>query len=405
MRQADNGEGSLGLYTEVVDPDRLVHDPLVSVVMITYNHEPYITQAIEGVLSQETDFPIELIIGEDCSTDRTREIVLDYQRHYPETIRVLLSRQNVGMHANGRRTMLAARGEYISFCEGDDWWHRRDKLQIQIPFFQADNSLAYLSGGIQSISAEGEVIISEKYDGCGQRLIPFEYQDLILLAVPLRTCTVVARADAVRRALLGDTLCSDHSQLFGDLPLWMELSQVGKMAYLRENLASFRQSPNSMTRRSDPLYGHRVLMSFIEVRYRALERYPLPGGASQTASVKATFIRRIMVSAAWVGDSLEVKNQLKRLRALGGKVGWREIACAVVAPIPLPRRALTVAWRRAICPLLERIGLDPRKSLRAEVSGGVPIDPRGPWSPDETLEVRPSARRTLRGDCAGPARP
>lgn len=111
MRQACNGEDTLGLHTEVVDRDRLVLDPLVSVVMVTYNHEPYIAQAIEGVLSHETDFPIELIIGEDCSTDRTREIVLDFQRRYPEIIRALLSRQNVWMHVNGTRTMLAAGGQ------------------------------------------------------------------------------------------------------------------------------------------------------------------------------------------------------------------------------------------------------------------------------------------------------
>ena len=130
-------------YSEYSDTTFLVEDPLVSVVMITYNHEPYIAQAIEGVVSQETDFPIELIIGEDCSTDRTREIVLEFQRRYPEIIRVLFSGKNVGMQTNGTRTILAARGEYMAICEGDDWWHRKDKLQIQIPFFLADNSLVF----------------------------------------------------------------------------------------------------------------------------------------------------------------------------------------------------------------------------------------------------------------------
>ena len=168
-----------------------MRDPLVSVVMTTYNHEPYIAQAIEGVLSQETDFPMELIIGEDCSTDRTREIVLEFQRRYPEMIRVLLSEKNVGMHENFRRTALAARGKYMAFCEGDDWWHRRDKLKIQIPFFRADNSLVCVAGDVRHISAQGQLIEPEKQSHCTQPPIRVEYQDIILHnTFSYYTCTV-----------------------------------------------------------------------------------------------------------------------------------------------------------------------------------------------------------------------
>jgi len=69
---------------------------MVSVEMITYNHGPYLAEAIEGVIAQKTDFPIELVIGEDCSTDNTRDIALDYQRRYPHLIRVIYSDRNVG---------------------------------------------------------------------------------------------------------------------------------------------------------------------------------------------------------------------------------------------------------------------------------------------------------------------
>ena len=79
---------------EISDPAVLSKNPVVSVKMITYNHEPYIPQAIEGVLMQETNFPIELIIGEDCSTDGTREIIFDYQQKYPDIIRVITSEKN-----------------------------------------------------------------------------------------------------------------------------------------------------------------------------------------------------------------------------------------------------------------------------------------------------------------------
>jgi glycosyltransferase involved in cell wall biosynthesis len=111
--------------------------PLVSVHMITYNHEPYIRKAIECVLSQKTHFPFELVIGEDCSTDGTREIVFDYARRFPDIIRVIASDQNAGMKNNFVRTNHACRGKYIAYCEGDDHWHHPEKLQRQADFLES----------------------------------------------------------------------------------------------------------------------------------------------------------------------------------------------------------------------------------------------------------------------------
>jgi glycosyltransferase involved in cell wall biosynthesis len=88
--------------------------------MITYNHENYIREAIEGVLMQKTDFPIELIIGEDCSTDDTREIVVDYANKYPDIIKAQLPEKNRGMQNNFLAILEAAHGKYIALCEGKD---------------------------------------------------------------------------------------------------------------------------------------------------------------------------------------------------------------------------------------------------------------------------------------------
>ncbi len=75
--------------------------PLVSISMLTYNHAPFIAQAIEGVLQQQTNFPFELVIGEDCSTDNTREIVYEYHKKHPDIIRVITSDKNIGETRNG----------------------------------------------------------------------------------------------------------------------------------------------------------------------------------------------------------------------------------------------------------------------------------------------------------------
>ena len=122
---------------ETSDPEKLCKHPVVSVWMTTYNHEPYIRQAIEGVMMQKTDFEFELVIGEDCSTDKTREICFEYQKKHPDKIRVLWSAKNLNRNphpagGNGRRTLVRCRGEFIADCEGDDYWIDPLKLQKQV---------------------------------------------------------------------------------------------------------------------------------------------------------------------------------------------------------------------------------------------------------------------------------
>lgn len=109
----------------------------VSVAMPTYNQKAYIRDAIEHVLRQKTTFPFELIIGEDRSTDGTRDIVSSYQEENPDIIRVVTSNSNVGAAANNRRILETCRGKYIAFCDGDDYWHDLEKLQKQVDFWTA----------------------------------------------------------------------------------------------------------------------------------------------------------------------------------------------------------------------------------------------------------------------------
>ncbi len=103
----------------------------VSAVIIAFNHEPFIAQAIEGFLAQKTDFPCELIIADDASTDGTRDVIRKYWQQYPERIRVLLNRHNIGCCRTKVRAYQACRGQYVALLDGDDYWTAADKLQQQ----------------------------------------------------------------------------------------------------------------------------------------------------------------------------------------------------------------------------------------------------------------------------------
>jgi glycosyltransferase involved in cell wall biosynthesis len=110
----------------------------VNICMITYNHQDYIAQAIEGVLKQVTNFKIALIIGEDYSTDTTRKICEVYAEKYPKIIKLVAEDKNVGMMQNFLRTVKECDGKYIAYIEGDDYWTDPLKLQKQIDFLEAN---------------------------------------------------------------------------------------------------------------------------------------------------------------------------------------------------------------------------------------------------------------------------
>jgi len=132
------------------DHSQLSGAPVVSVFMITYQHAAFIREALDSVLMQQVDFPYEICIGEDGSTDGTREICLEYARQHPDKIRLFLrNRCNPGRSAfkapymfNAASTFEACRGKYIAPLEGDDYWLHPHKLQSQVNELEADSSLA-----------------------------------------------------------------------------------------------------------------------------------------------------------------------------------------------------------------------------------------------------------------------
>lgn len=117
--------------------------PMVSVCMITYNQKEYVAVAIESILNQKTDFPVELVIGDDCSSDGTREICKSYMDRYPDRITLRLPKANLGMTANFIENLKACKGKYIAFLEGDDCWTDMNKLQKQVSFMETNHGYAF----------------------------------------------------------------------------------------------------------------------------------------------------------------------------------------------------------------------------------------------------------------------
>jgi len=237
-------------FVEISDARRLVAAPKVSVLMLAYNHGGYLSEAIEGVVTQSCDFGFELIIGEDASSDDTLSIALAYQLRFPEKIRLIRSLSNAGMNENGRRILSLARGEYVSFCEGDDFWCAPDKLARQVELIESDESIGIVhSDWIKTKLIDGRWMYDFRksvHRRVAPRLLVGNLFPTWHFPKILRTCTVLLRREIVSQ--FGESELSKGKYRFGDSVLSAYVTSRFKVAYLPKVTAVYRVSPNSALR-------------------------------------------------------------------------------------------------------------------------------------------------------------
>ena len=143
---------------ETSDTEKLCKKPLVSVLIITYNQEQFIRKAVDSALNQKTDFEYEILIGDDCSTDRTGEICAEYQKKHPDKIRFITADRNVSqLGGNTNRVKYRARGEFIAWLEGDDYWTDPEKLQKQVEVFRKHPEVTLCLCGQERLRPDGSI--------------------------------------------------------------------------------------------------------------------------------------------------------------------------------------------------------------------------------------------------------
>jgi glycosyltransferase involved in cell wall biosynthesis len=136
--------------------------PTVSVALTAYKAERTLPQAIDSILAQRTDFPIEIIVSDDCSPDGVGAIAKAYQNRHPHIVRILARERNVGMQRNYYETFAMCRGRYIAWLDGDDYWTDPDKLTRQVEALEADPSISLCGHYVRWVTREGPVL-RERY--------------------------------------------------------------------------------------------------------------------------------------------------------------------------------------------------------------------------------------------------
>lgn len=255
-------------------------NPGVSVALITYNHEKFISQAIDGVLMQEADFPVELVIGEDCSTDNTRRIVEEYAQKYPGRIRLLPFTANLGATANTARTLAACNGEYVALLEGDDYWTDRRKLARQVEFFKLHPECALCFHNVAIVSDEQRfqnVGYHLQKDGarvmCSSDKPAFFSQKDFLERNYAPTCSVV-----FRRSALPEMPPWSSRLKIDDHVIYILCLEHGLAGYLPEVMAAYRLHSNGIWTGNNAAYGLEKTLEMyeeLEKHYLGRPQYPV----------------------------------------------------------------------------------------------------------------------------------
>ena len=248
-------------------------DILIIVKMLAYNHEKYISQAIESVLMQETVYRVRLVIAEDCSSDNTREIVKEYHQKYPDKIKLILNDRNLGMKKNSaniyRYTMNA---DYLAVCEGDDYWTDSHKLQKQVSFLEEHPEYIGTAHNVRMVDKHGATIrksthtLCDRKNSCIYDLKVAERNPLFLHCNSLVYRNILKLMSARQKKMF--LTCKVN----GDVKLWTTLAAFGKVKVFSDYMSCYRHISDTGFSYSKRTKGKNMYLNYYN-QYKILKRY------------------------------------------------------------------------------------------------------------------------------------
>lgn len=243
--------------------------PLVSICCITYNHEKYIQKCLDGFFMQKTNFPFEILIHDDASTDNTQQIIKDYQRKYPHVIKPIFQHEN--QYSKGVKILFSylytkVRGKYIALCEGDDCWIDPLKLQKQIDFLEGhpDYGLIHTQCQVTNLKT-GK--ISTEIRNCidGQPI-----NELLLGVFYIATLTVCFRTILLTQI---DKSYLKENFLMGDYPMWLEIVRICKIKYINDVTSNYNIREGSLSHKVDKKENLIFYINVRDIRLYFIKKY------------------------------------------------------------------------------------------------------------------------------------
>lgn len=259
---------------------------IVTVCCLTYNHEKFVKQCLEGFIMQKTDFHFEVLVHDDASTDKTQDIIREYERNYPEIIKPILQKEN--QYSKGNRAILAtfcypqAKGKYIAICEGDDYWIDPYKLQKQVDFLQShpEYAMSYTYSKIydQRKSKIEDYLIGQNFDN---------FNDLLIInRIP--TLTTCIRTDVLIK-YVNDIKPEKQNWLMGDYPMWLWIAFYYKIHFLPEATTVYRDQAESASHSLDLQKQEKFALSVIEITTFYIKKFKITPPKEYWETINSTY--------------------------------------------------------------------------------------------------------------------
>ncbi len=281
-----------------------MNEILVSICCITYNHEQYIRDTLKGFIEQETNFKFEIVISNDCSTDQTQNVIDEFKKKYPNLIRDISPNQNLGSIANFYYALNQCKGKYIAYCEGDDYWIDKIKLQKQVNFLESNNDygLCY-SKSKKYLQEKNKLLTVDFGTNC------CTYKDLFY-ADRIPTQTILFKS-SVYKSYYDEVQPQYKEWKMGDLPLLLYFSIKSKIYFFNEVTSVYRVLQKSANHQVDFNKGKEFIDSSRNVKVYFLKNYNLNYNLDE---LNNRYYYNLFTKAFLVGDYSAFTNYFQLFR-------------------------------------------------------------------------------------------
>lgn len=211
---------------------------MVSVIVPTYNHEKYIAQALDSILAQKISFSMEILIGDDCSSDGTQNILKKYKSQYPDLIKLFLQEKNVGATRNAYNLLTHAQGKYLATLEGDDYWIDNNKLQKQIDFLEKHSEYIGCTHAFSIVDEFGKPLKNQSLSWVKQKKT-FSLKDFDGILMPGQPSTFVRR-NIFLNPKYDYSIAYKAHPLIGDRTLMLIFLNQGAFYCFNETMSCYR---------------------------------------------------------------------------------------------------------------------------------------------------------------------
>ena len=211
-----------------------MYNTMVSIVCLAYNHEKYIKKALDGFINQKTNFPFEVIVHDDASTDKTTDIIREYEKKYPGIIKGIYQTENQyskKIKITRRIVLPKVKSKYIAFCEGDDYWNDNNKLQMQYDILEANPNYSMCTHGIIRIKENGDYVSED----LGEEKA-YSFEDILFENSP----TMHTSSRLIRRDIYASMPEFMTNAPVGDGPMLTWSSMKGDIYYIDKAMSSYR---------------------------------------------------------------------------------------------------------------------------------------------------------------------